>query len=298
MPWLRARWAHFWFAPETPTKLGFCRLLFFGAMFFYYLPVDFSPWGEVSLVFWKPTWLFRFFALPVFSSETLSVLQIVWKGSLLLSCLGLWTRGSTLTAFVLGTYLLGLPQNFGKIRHNDAILIFVLASLALSYCGAGWSMDRLIHRWRGSAASPPYPAVSGEYTWPVRAVWVVMALVFFAAGVAKLRHGGLAWVTSDTLAIMLVEAHYQVGRIDPTSLGLYIAQYGWLCHALAAATIILETSFPLALVSHWARRFLVPAVLGLQIGIRVCLGPSFEQYLFCYVFWAPWAIANRGEEKL
>lgn len=297
MPWLRERWTHFWFAPEEPTNLGVCRLLFFGAMFLYYLPVDFSAWGEVSRVFWKPTWLFRFFALPAFSPETLSVLQIVWKGSLLFACAGLLTRSSTLAAFILGTYLLGLPQNFGKIRHSDAILVFVMASLALSHCGAGWSVDRLISQWRRPGASPPYPAVSGEYTWPVRIVWLVMALVFFAAGVAKIRHGGLEWITSDTLAIMLVDAHYQVGRIDPTVLGLYLAQYSWLCHALAALTIILETSFPLALVSRWARRFLAPAVLGLQIGIRICLGPSFEQYLFCYVFWVPWATMIRGGKE-
>src|SRR5207249_2194720 len=79
------------------------------------------------------------------------------------------------------------------------------------------------------------------------------------------------------------------GNDDPlTSWGLSVAQHGWLCRLLAAVTIAIEVGFPLALISRRARWILVPAELGMQIGIRVLMGPSFEQFVICYLFWVPW----------
>jgi hypothetical protein len=179
--------------------------------------------------------------------------------------------------------------------------------MALSRCGDGVSVDALLRRARRD--SDPVgrgPVISGEYTWPVRMVWLLMALAFFAAGVAKIRFSGLQWVTSDTLAIFLIHNNYHVINLDPlTTWGLYLAQHPWLCRALAAGTIGVEVGFPLALVSPGARRLLVPATLLLQIMIRVVLGPSFVQFMLCYLFWVPWdrvagwlAARLRQERKL
>ncbi len=99
-----------------------------------------------------------------------------------------------------------MANSFGGIEHAHTILVFVMASLALSRCGDGWSFDWLLRiarrRWSAAEETP----VSGEYTWPVRMVWLTMACIFFAAGVAKVRKGGLEWISSDTLAIYLIQA--------------------------------------------------------------------------------------------
>jgi len=295
MQGLREWWMRFWFEPAEPLNLGLCRILFFGAFFLFYLGEDFSAWGEVSDVFWRPISFFQTFHLPVLSSALLAVVQWIWKASLLLSCLGLLTRASTVSSFILGVYLLGLPHNFGKVHHFDALVVIVLGIMALSRCGDACSVDRLMKKARGgSNLSVRRPRVSGEYTWPVRAVWLMFALIFFGAGVSKLRHSGLEWIFSDNMARMLISANIlsadpPAANFDPpVPWGLYIAQYSWLTQLLAAATVVLETSYPLALFSRRARWVIVPGVFFMQVGIRVLMGPSFYPFLICNLFWVPW----------
>jgi hypothetical protein len=285
---LRERWMYFWFEPSSPVNLGFCRALFFGALFLLYLPQDFTVWAEVSNVFWQPVWLFSHLNLPVLSRDLLATIQIIWKVALGLSCIGFVTRLGAVVSFILGVYLLGLPHNFGKTHHYDAILVFVLGIMALSRCGDGWSVDRLIQAARGRSVSKA-PNTSGEYTWPIRAVWLVMALIFSGAGVSKLRHSGVEWLASDNMAISLVSHNYHVANAEPlTSWGLIVAQYGWLCWLLAVATIVFETGYPLALFSRVARSIIVPGMFSMQVGIRALMGPTFEQFLICNLFWVPW----------
>jgi hypothetical protein len=266
-----------------------CRFFFFGALFLLYFYRDFSIWAEVPSVFWKPIWIFKTFHLPVFSSNTIQAMQALWKVALGMSCLGLFTRISTMVSFVLSVYLLGLPHNFGKTDHGDAILVLVLGIMALSRCDAGWSVDRLWRTRRQTNGPSQDSPASGEYTWPVRLVWLVMALVFFAAGMSKLRQSGIAWAMSDNLANWLLQSNYFIGtRSALAPWGLYIAQYGWLCRLLAAATLAFELGYPLALFSRRARGIIVPTVVLIQIGIRILMGPSFRGMLICNLFWVPW----------
>jgi hypothetical protein len=284
----QARWLAFWFAPASPVNLAVCRILLFGSLALLYAPVDLHAWGAVSPVFWNPTWSFAVLGLPVLRPAELLILEWTWKLALVGACLGLATRITTAASFLLGFYLLGLPNGFGKIHHYDAIVVFVFAILALSRCGDALSVDRLLARARCASPARPVPA-SGEYTWPIRMVWLVMALLFFGAGTSKLRTSGLAWIFSDNLAVFLVQAHYHFGNAVPlTSFGLVLAEHRWVCRALAAASVAGEVGYPLALVSRRARAVLVPGVFLLQVGIRALLGPSFVAWMLCNLFWVPW----------
>ena len=278
---------HFWFKPVGPLNLGLCRVLFFGAFLSYYWQRDFSRWVEVPDSFWMPIPLFEILHLSAFPSMLLTVFQSVWMMSLALSSLGLFTRISTISSFVLGIYLIGLPHNFGKTDHSDAIVVIIFGLMAVSRCGDACSIDRLIRKVRqGRDPLVQRSRMSGEYTWPVRAVWLMFALIFFAAGVSKLRHSGLEWIFSDNMAAMLIQAHYSAGPW--VSWGLDLAQYPWLTQLMAASAVTLEVSYPLALFSHRARWVIVPSVFLLQAGIDVLMGPGFKTFLICNLFWIPW----------
>lgn len=287
---LRERWLRFWFEPVEPLNLGLCRILFFGAFFLLYAVYwqrDVSAWSEVSKSFWMPTPLFEILHLPVLSGSLLVVIQSVWKLSLASSCLGLFTRTSAVSSFVLGIYLLGLPHNFGKIEHSDAIVVIILGIMAVSRCGDACSLDRFIARVRQrGGASVERPRASGEYTWPVRAAWVMFALIFFAAGVSKLRHSGLEWIFSDNMANLLISASYS--DATPLPIGFYASPYSWLPQLIAAGTVALEISYPLALFSRRARWIIVPGVFFMQVGISLFMGVDFYQFLICNLFWIPW----------
>jgi predicted DCC family thiol-disulfide oxidoreductase YuxK len=115
-------------------------------------------------------------------------------------------------------------------------------------------------------------------------------LVFAAAGIAKLRYGGLEWVASDNMTIVLRRAAYHVSDADPmTTLGLWIADRSWLSRGLAAASLAVELGFISAVFSRTARVFMVPAAFLMLIGIRVLMGPTFGGFLVANVFWVPWS---------
>lgn len=281
-----SRWNRFWFEPSPPTDLALSRLVFYGLLFAYYLPVSHVGWGSIPTSWREPIWIFERLHLPFFSDDVLRLMVAAWKASLLLSCVGFATRISTAVAFVLGAYLIGLPYNFGKTDHMTALVLFTLGIMALSWSGDAWSVDAFLRRRFGR--KPP-PAPSGEYRWPVRAVWLTMALVFFAAGVAKLASGGLAWVTSEHFAISLVQQHYSPNP-PPVKWGLFVARTPWMAHTFAAAAILIELAAPLALFSRRLRWVIPPMLFGMQLGIAVLMNVWFTRFFFVYVFWIPWSL--------
>lgn len=278
------RWNGFWFAPAPPDNLGVCRVLFYGLLLCYFAPVRYDGWATIPRSFYDPVWPFEKFHLPILRDPGLDLAAAAWKASLLLACAGLLTRVSTAIAFVLGAYLIGLPYNFGKTDHMTAIVVFTLGFFALSHSGDAWSIDSWIRR-RFRGRSPPPP--SGEYRWPVRAVWLTMSLVFFAAGMAKVIQGGAAWVFSQHMEISLVQRFY-----DPNPpgirLGLWIAQHPWAARTMAGASLLGELLFPLALFSLRARRILPPLLLAMQVGIGLLMNVWFWPFMFCYLFWVQW----------
>jgi hypothetical protein len=279
------RWFAFWFEASPAGDLGVSRLLFFGGLLVIYLNVDVSAWGTVSHAFWRPTAFFAALHLEPLTAASLDILQTIWRISLMCSAIGLFTRVSMTVAALLGFYLLGLPHNFGHTYHFDALLVISMAILAMSRAGDAVSIDR----WRTGA---PEPSPSGEYTWPIRMIWVAMSLVFFAAAVAKLRHSGLEWITSNNMKVILTRAVYHVSDADPlTNFGLWIAAHDWLTHLLAAVALIIELGFIVSLVSPVARIIFVPAAFALLVGIRVLMGPTFGGFLIANVFWVPWSSA-------
>jgi hypothetical protein len=288
-----------WFAPALPGPLGLCRALFFATLLLRVAPqVQSAPWAEVAPVFWMPTDLFALLHLGVAPGAVLSLLDAAWRTSLVLACVGLWTRASSAVAFVLGVYLLGLPQCFGKIDHWSGLLVLTMGVLALARSGDAWSWDALRRERRGEAS----PAPSGEYRWPLELARLLLVLVFFAAGIAKLRQGGLAWASADNMRAILLAPHYANDRALP-ALGLDVADSPLLCGVLAVATIVAEVGAPLALVGGGVAGIVIGTLFAMQLGIATLIGVLFAMqagiatllgvhatfpYLACYVFWLPW----------
>jgi hypothetical protein len=231
---LAALWDGYWFAPASPLPLGICRALTCAWFFRVYAGRDFAGWGDVPPVFWMPTHAFALLGLPLASAATLEWFHVFWLLSLALGAIGLLTRGSTALACVLGFYLTGLAQCFGKINHNDTVVPLLLMVLAMSRCGDAFSVDAWLATRRAARAGGKHerPA-SGAYTWPIRAVWLLTGLVFFAAGLSKLRNGGLAWITGDNMRHILLKHHYP-GFAPVTRIGLVLAEHAWITKPMAA----------------------------------------------------------------
>jgi predicted DCC family thiol-disulfide oxidoreductase YuxK len=300
-------WNHFWFEPTSPDNLGLCRIYLYGTMFLFYIlspllfkswgwHTDFTLWGNVSSAFWSPVWLFSVLHLPPLSTGALVAMQTIWRLSLALSCVGLFTRASTIVSFVLGTYLIGLPNNFGKIHHLDQLLVWAFMAMAFSRCGDAWSFDALRRKVRAKTPGAADPRPSGEYTWPVHLIWVISAMVYVEAGASKLRHSGISWITTETMRNFLLQSFYHVSDSEPlTSWGLFFVRSHWLSSTLAGFSLFFEVAIFIALFSRRSRWILVPGVVGMQTGIAMFMGPNFYQVILCQALWIPW---DRVVDKL
>ena len=213
----------------------------------------------------------------------MAMLGTTFKLSLLLMVFGLWTRAGAWVAAIAGSYVLAVPNNFGRAGHGDDVVVILLWVFAFARSGDGFSIDR----WFAARRQASMPLPSGEYTWPIRMVWLLMSLVYFAAGVTKLRVSGLHWALSDNMAFTL-RAH-EVNNSNPVlHIGVAIARQAWMVRSLAFTTLVLETFFFLSLFSRWARLILVPAMFLGHLFIALVMGVVFTQFMFTYLFWLPW----------
>jgi hypothetical protein len=271
---VRRLWERLWFEPARPLGLGVTRAVIFVGALWLYRRSDYAAYASVSPLFSGASW----FRPPIAPPEWMHAFRVVWIASLAFACVGLFTRVATAVAFVLGAYLLGIEGNFGRVHHNDLPMVIAFGVFAASRAGDAFSLDRLRRR---RDAEP-----DAEYRWPLRAVQLTLVMVFFAAGVAKLRISGLEWVTSDNLRLRLIERSY--GTFPAPEHGLLLANSPLACHALAAATMLIELLYPLALVSRRARAVLVPASLLMLAGFAIFFGPRFTTFALLSAAWVPW----------
>jgi hypothetical protein len=276
-----AAWFERYFlAPAHPAGLAICRIGFYGYLLYRVATHSLVLWAQAPPGLWKPVLLFRWLPGPIQSPEVLLVCQALLLIALACCVLGVWMRYAAPAAFVLGTLYLGLPQCYGKAAHNETLGVLVLGVLAISYSADALSLTA----WRRGRLAP----ASGEYRWPLALVQTLMCVIFFAAGVAKLRASGLAWIFSDNMQNTLIRNHY-TGHEPPITIGLWVARYPALCQALAGVSLLAECAAPLALFSRRLRWLIVPALLGMQVGIYVTMGLLFGYYWVCYLFWIPWS---------
>jgi len=282
-------WNRYWFSPASATTLGVCRFITCAHFLNYFWSTDLALWGAVPNVLWMPIYSFQLLQLPHASAATLGVLQIVWKTSLATGALGLFTRLSTSVSCVLGFYLIGLTHSFGKTDHADTVVPLLLLVLACSRCGDAFSFDRRIRAWRrrNLEADPGVPS-SGAYAWPIKTVWMLLGLVFGAAGISKIRNGGVDWIISDSMRNILLKHHY-AGYEPASRIGLVIAEYPWVYKPMAAAGMILETLAPLGMLSRIARVTIIPGLLAMILLFRVTHGFSPRPYYAMFAWFIPWS---------
>jgi len=242
-------------------------------------------------VLWHPIFIFDFFRIPVLSADTLRFLGILWLTSLLFSAAGFLTRPSTLCSFIVGCYLLGMQNSFAKTHHTESLMLVVFCVLCFSRCGDGFSLDAMLKsRYKWWPCGSGVKRLSPEYHWPVRLIWVMIALVFCTAGISKLRNPDFEWITSEYMATLFVNKGLTGDRVDPLIgwLPFWLGSKVWLSSILAGLVVLLESCAPLALVNGYLRAVIIPGLFFMLLGFWAIIGAPFPQWLAAFVFWVPW----------
>ncbi len=178
--WRRVdRW---WFGYGSPVTLGVFRMAMAFLIFvnLAMIAVDFDAWfTERGFV---PVELGAFYLgdeprlnliAGVTDPRITLAFYILVMVAALLTCLGLWTR---ISSIVLALGLITLHHRNAIILHGgDLVMRFGAIYIALAPSGAACSLDRIIGLWKGKAPTIPN-AVS---LWPQRLLQFQVALIYF-----------------------------------------------------------------------------------------------------------------------
>ncbi|MBC7171790.1 MAG: hypothetical protein H5U40_05165 [Polyangiaceae bacterium] len=169
---------------------------------------------------------------------------------------------------VLLVSVLTYTSSFGKILHTDNLLVLHVAVLAVAPCA-----DALSIRARGVAE----PAPHGRYGWPIKLLCLVTVAAYFLAGIAKLRHSGLAFFDGENLRNYIAFDNVRKAELGSISspVGPWLLGFTPIFTGLAALSLALELGAPLALVRRSIGRAWSVAVAGFHLGVLVLMAIGF-----------------------
>ena len=192
------------------------------------------------------------------SAWVIVAVQVVGFAAAVAAVLGWRPRTTFALAWVALLFLGGLRDSFGKILHNDVLLLLVCLPFLVAPLGV-----RLGDRTRRSA-----------YGFALRAGLLIAGAAYLFCGIQKLRHSGIDWVTSDNMR-WIMDGAARSARSPAPDLARLIADTPWLATVLAAAVLGLELTFVLCVPVVRLRPLVLVAAVGLHVGTALLLGIDY-----------------------
>jgi hypothetical protein len=280
LPWPLDRWA-WWTEPVRAERLAALRigvgLVLLLDIVGFYLPYADAFFGRDSLgspgAFadsQRPLTAWPWSALSGLESALAwHGLLLLWALAAVLLTLGFWPKiMAGIAWFLAGSVLYVNPFLYNG---GDTVRNVMLFYLMFCPSGAVWSINR-----RQAMSDPVY-----IYPWPLRLLFVQMALVYFVNGMSKL---GPQWQEGTAL-------HYVTSSVSWTRWSRGdLALPDWLLQVGTWSAVLWEITFPFTVI--WRRTRYVTLGLGvlfhLGTGLALKLGP-FPLYMLClYLPLIPW----------
>jgi predicted DCC family thiol-disulfide oxidoreductase YuxK len=233
----------FFLATAHPVSLAVFRIVVFWRIFrevelasiipYTHIPVglEVPPWGMGAVLS----------SLPINERwATICVVAVLVFS--ITGLIGLFARFSALACAVLGLYVLGIPQFFGKVDHYHHLLWFA-AILAVSPCADFLAIDAVWQaRRRADVGTTAPPPDSRCYALPLRFATILLGLIYFFPGFWKLWESGFDWVLGDNLKYQLYQ--FWTWSYDSAWLPSFrIDHFPFLCKLSAVGTILFEITF-------------------------------------------------------
>jgi predicted DCC family thiol-disulfide oxidoreductase YuxK len=273
----------FFTTPTSPVNLALFRIAVFGVTL-YFFSTDFAStiWyaGFPKILEVAPygtAWLLPH--LPI-NPQLARIASIVFLVLCVAGVLGLWARASALLASLLGLYVLGITQFYGKVSHDHEYLWFLLL-LAVSPCADALSIDAIFSaRRRADAGSTALPADSLAYALPLRFASVLLGFIYFFPGFWKFWISGFEWAFSDNLKFQM----YSKWTEFPGWLPFFrLDLHPRLCWTVALATLVIEMSFLFLIFFPRLRRAAAAGAASFHIGSYFFLRIFFYDLIVFYI---------------
>ncbi|MBI3409410.1 MAG: HTTM domain-containing protein [Planctomycetes bacterium] len=162
----------------------------------------------------------------------------IWFGATLGLLLGVATRYMAIAAWTLSVSFAHVNPYIDNA--GDVVRGIILFYLMLCPCGAAWSIDTCLRRWRNEDQRTVFVS-----PWALRLLFVQMSLIYFLNGLFKLF--GTTWLTGESLYLVLGDLnlirfpHDRINLPYSVSVAMTWFMLGW------------EVGFPLWVALPWTR---------------------------------------------
>ena len=212
----------------------------------------------------------------------------LFLASTLMAAAGFMTRAAAIVAVLTGTYVLGIPNFYGKVDHYNHVLWF-MAILAASPAGDTLSVDAILRSWR-LRRPPASLEPSLRYALPLRIVWLLIGICYFFPGLWKVARGGLAWPLSDTFRDIL---YRQWAVIPGFEAPFALDRFPLLYRSAASAAVLFELAFIFLIFFPVLRRLAVLAGLGFHNVTGLMMNIWFLPMQVSYAAFVDWRLVFR-----
>ncbi len=225
------------------------------------------------------------------SSGVLTAIFVAALATGLATTLGWRYRPNAIVFAVTLLFLTTLRGSWGQLLHFENLMVLQVLVLAASPAADAWSLDAQRTHLENR---PDADAQSVRYGWPLAVAGLVTVTTYVITGVAKLRYGGLDWISGDTLQNHIA---YSAARLDllggnPPVLAEFAVRQEWIFGACAVGAVAIELSAPAVLIGRRSRNAWVVAAWLLHVGIFVTMAVGFPSPLFGVAF-APFFALER-----
>jgi len=225
-------------------------------------------------------------ALP-FSEPVVHAVYIVFHIACLMSLFGVFSRVALLVTAGSSFYLIGLPNLFGKVNHDEIDLVLFCFLLAASSCCDTLSIDSIVRGIRGGdrgeiIKSKPSP----EYAFPVKAMILIFVCLYFFPGAWKVARWWGNWFTSQNMYLLISG---KLSEIEATPIRLWVLRQPWALMTGAVVTILFEIGFIFLLLGKRIRPLGVAIGLAFHNVTALLMGISFFGLQVGYAVLIDWS---------
>ncbi len=182
-----------------------------------------------------------------------------------------WRWRLTGPSFALGVLVVAAYRNsWGHVLHTDHLVTLHLLVLAATPAADAWSLDR--RRRQGPGAAP-----DARYGWGIRVMCLATVCTYVLAGWAKLRNGGVDWLTGDVLRNHVAYDNLRKALLGDvySPVGARLVAHPWLFVPFAWLTVAVELGAPLALLGGRWRTLWCAAAWAFHLGVVVVMAIMF-----------------------
>lgn len=262
-----SRWYSFW--SQKVDKRHVSRLIglfiLFVALFTWDLPLALGKLAEQAELY-EPVFLLKLMGLPFPTKPIAYVLVVIFWLALLGAALPRY-YGTISLAVAAGLFVIlqGYLNSFHKLDHTYATFTYALCLLPFLH----YEQQQAPDNWQ-------------QADWALRLIQLSIAITYFLAGLEKLLIGGWGWFAAENLIVHL--------RAHAAPLGLFVAQYPWLCFMLNVGAVVLELAFIFILVLPQQFRYLLLAfgiLFHLGTFLLLGIGGMISPWMAVYIFFLP-----------